>query len=65
MLFPLRVGALRAVHDNKVRFEAYQLFVRWTNEHIFNEVGLPGDFRNKAHGKTRIGICAAERINNE
>ncbi len=65
MLFPLRIGALRAVHHDEVGLEVRQLFIARADEHVFNEVRLPGHFGNKAHAETRIGVGAAEGVDDK
>ena len=65
LLFPLWVGALSAVHHDEIRFKINQLFVAWADEHVFDEMRLPGNFGNEAHGKTGIGVSAAECINDK
>ncbi len=65
LLFPLRVGAFRAVHHDKVRGEVLQFFIGRTNEHVLHEMRLPGHFSNEPYGETGVGVSAAERINNK
>src|SRR5690606_13892024 len=45
--------------------EILQLFVGWTNKHVFHEMRLPGHFGDKTHGKTGVGVSATESIHNE
>ncbi len=42
-----------------------QLFLGGANEHVLHEMRLPGDFGNKADGKTGISVSAAVSINNK
>ena len=65
MLLPFRIGALGAVHHDEIGLKGLQLFVRWADEHVFHEVGLPGDFHDEAHTQARIFVGAAERVDHE
>ena len=65
LLFPLRVGALRAVHHDEVGREFRQLFVARADEHVFNEVRLPGHFGNETYAETGIGVGAAESVDDK
>ena len=65
LLFPLWVRAFRPVHHDEVRGEILQLFVVRTNKHVFHEMRLPGHFSDKPHGKTGVGVSAAESINDK
>ena len=65
LLFPLWVRAFRTVHHDEIRGEILQLFVGWTNKHVFHEMRLPGHFSDKTHGETGIGVSAAESVDNE
>ena len=48
LLLPVRVSAFGAVHHYEVRFEILQFFFRRANEHVFDEVRLPGNLGDKA-----------------
>lgn len=65
LLFPLRVGALRAVHHDEVGREFRQLFVARADEHVFNEVRLPCHFGNETYAETGIGVSAAEGVDDK
>ena len=56
---------LCGVVDDKVRLEVLKFFCRRTNEHIRDEVCLPGNLYDKTHGHTRILVGTAECIDNE
>ena len=65
LLFPLWVGALGAIHHHKICFECFKLFFGWTDEHVLNEMSLPGHFGNKTHRQTGVCIRTAVSINNK
>ena len=65
LFFPLRVGALSAVHHDEIRLEVRQLFIAWANKHVLHEMRLPGDFGNKADAQAGVGVGAAEGVNDK
>lgn len=65
LLFPLRIGAFRAVHHDEVGHEFSQLFIARTDEHVFNEVRLPCHFGNETYAETGIGVGAAESVDDK
>ena len=65
LLFPLWIRAFRTVHHDEIWGEVLQLFVGRTNKHVFHEMRLPGHFGNETHGKSGVGVSAAESVDNE
>ena len=65
LFFPLRVSALRAVHNDKVWFETCQLFIARANKHVFDKMRLPGHFGDETDGKTSIRVRTTESVDNE
>ena len=65
LFFPLRVSALRAVHNDKVWFETCQLFIARANKHVFDKMRLPGHFGDETDGKTSIRVRTTEGVDNE
>ncbi|STU92865.1 Uncharacterised protein [Klebsiella pneumoniae] len=51
-------------HD-EVGLEFSQLFIARTDEHVFNEVRLPGHFGNETYAETGIGVGAAESVDDK
>lgn len=65
LFLPVRVGAFGAVHHHEVRFEGFQLFIARANEHVLDEVSLPGHLCDDAHGQTGIRVGTAEAIDHK
>jgi hypothetical protein len=62
-LLPVWVSALGTIHHYEIWLKTLQLFQRRANEHVFNEMRLPGYFGNETHGQPSILVCAAISIN--
>ena len=55
--------SLGCVEDNEIRLEVLELLLSRTDEHIGDEVSLPGDFHDEADAQTGCGVCSAEAVN--
>ena len=64
LLFPLRIGAFRAVHHDEVGLEFSQLFIARTNEHVLTKCACR-HFGNETYAETGIGVGAAESVDDK
>ena len=55
----------RSVINDEVRFEILEFFFARTDEHVADEMGLPGNFDDEANGHTGIFVSTAESIDDK
>ena len=65
MFLPLMVTGLCTVEYDKIRNVGCKLSVAGPNEHVFNEMGLPGNFSDKPYRKARVPVCTTIRIDHK
>ena len=65
MFLPLVITGLCTVQHDKIRNVGCKLGVAGPNEHVFDEMGLPGNFGDKPYREACVPVCTTKRINHK
>ena len=62
MFFPIPVGQAAGVVYRELRHEVVEIVLSRADEHVLDEVRLPGELGNEAHGGAGFFVGAAESV---
>ena len=63
LLLPAGIRGFGGIESDKIRLKIHQFFLCRADKHVFDKMGLPGNFHNKADIQTGIRISTAKAIN--